>query len=193
MKKTLVIAGTATTLALAGVVGFGLHSVSADAAKQSTNPMASLRDAIATKFNLNKDEVQKVIDEQHSKMEADRTEQVKTELSKLVTDKKISQDQMDKILAKRTEMEKTREANHDAMQNKTDSERKTAMEKERADLETWAKSHNIHTEYLRYVMGGPGGRGHGNKGGMMRGEGHGMGMERDGSSSQSSASSNANN
>ena len=51
----------------------------------------------SNKFNLSKDEVQKVVDEQHATMQAERETQVKADVAKLVTDGKITQAQADAI------------------------------------------------------------------------------------------------
>ena len=51
------------------------------------------------------------------------------------------------------------------MQNKTEAERKTAMEAKRAELDKWASDNGIDKQYLRFLMGG--GRGHGHGGHMM--------------------------
>ncbi len=44
------------------------------------------------------------------------------------------------------------------MKDKTDEERKSAMEAKRTELEQWAKDNNIPMQYLR-GSGGPGGHG----------------------------------
>lgn len=160
MKKILAIAGIATTIGLAGL-GAGVAHAAATSTNDNTNhPMSKLVDAIATKFNLDKSQVQQVFDDQKAAMDAERDDQVKDELAQLVKDGKLTQTQADAITAKRAELEKNREANRDTMKDKTASERKTAMEAERTALEQWAKDNGIDTQYLKYVFGhGPGGPG----------------------------------
>ena len=164
MKKALLAAGAVTAIAASTLVGVGVVSAQSSTNSTNGNPMSNLVDAIASKFSLNKDEVQAVFDEQHTKMEADRTAEVKTELDTLVKDGKLTQEQVDAILAKRDELQKQRDAlRANGSDNRDD--RRAAMDKERSDLDAWAKEKNIPAEYLRYVFGG-------GKGGQ-RGEGRG--------------------
>lgn len=181
MKKQLAIAGLVAGIATAGVTGVGIANA-ATTSTSTTNPMSSLVDALATKFNLNKTEVQAVFDAQRTQMEANREAEIKKEVAQLVTDGKITQAQADKINAKRAEMQKEREANKDTATTKTREEMKTEMQTRKSELEQWAKDNGISTDYLRYVMGG--GHGHG---------GPGFGGERPDSSSSSSSSSNTTN
>jgi predicted phage gp36 major capsid-like protein len=167
MKKPFIIAGLATTIGLAGL-GAGVANA-ATTNNTSTRPMSGMVDAIASKFNVDKTQVQQVFDEQRSKMETEREQSVKDTVAQLVTDKKITQAQADLINAKRAELEKARDADRASMDSKTAAERKTAMEARRTELDKWAKDNGIDTQYLRYVMGhGPGGHG-----------GHGMRGDRD--------------
>lgn len=164
MKKNLIIAGVATAVGLAGLTGAGFAYAATDTTSK-TNPMDSLVSAVATKFNLNKDEVQKVFDEQHTAMEQERENEVKDELAQAVRDGKLTQAQSDAILAKRAELQKEREANRTSDQSTSKTDRKAAMDTKRTELETWAKEQGIDTQYLRFVFG-HGGRGHGDHGGM---------------------------
>lgn len=161
MKKQLAIAGLVAGIATAGITGVGIASA-ATTSTSSTNPMSSLVDAIASKFNLNKSDVQAVFDQQKAKNEADRETKVKEEVAQLVKDGKITQAQADKINAKRAELEKQREADRTTNQNLSETDRKAKMEAERTALEQWAKDNGISTDYLKYVHGG--GRGHGGPG-----------------------------
>jgi alpha-glucosidase (family GH31 glycosyl hydrolase) len=173
IKKSLLVAGAVTTVSLTGLAGAGVASA-ATVTTTGTDPMSSLMDRIATKFNINEDELKTVFEQDRTARQAERTTQMNTELEKLVTDGKITSAQKDKIVAKRDAMKAEMEANRDAMQGKTAEERKTLMDQHRAELEQWAKDNGIDTTYLRYVMGGgPGGHGRGmmNPDGM---EHHGM-------------------
>ena len=179
MKKQLAIAGIVAGITTAGITGVGIANA-ASTTTNSTNPMSSLVDAIASKFNLNKSDVQAVFDQQRTQMEANREAEVKKEVAQLVTDGKITQAQADAINAKRAEVQKEREANKDT--TKTREEMKSQMDVKRTELEQWAKDNGISTDYLRYVMGG--GRGHGGPGGF--------GGERADSGSNSSSSNTSN-
>lgn len=164
IKKPLLIAGIATTIAVASVAG-------ASAANNSgnTNPRDNLINKIAKKFNLKPAEVKAVFEQEHSERQAKADQNVETKLTQLVKDGKITEDQKSAILAKRAELKKDMEANRDSMKDKTPAERKALMDQKKADLEAWAKDNNIPTEYIHFVFGhvpgghgqrGPGGRGH---------------------------------
>jgi competence protein ComGC len=151
MKKQFVAAGVAATIGIAGL-GAGVAHAETSTNSSNTDPMSSLVDKIATKFNLNKSDVQQVVDEQRASMESQHEKQVKSDVAQLVKDGKITQAQADAINAKRAEIQKNREANRDTMKDKTDTERKTTMGKERSGLEAWAKQQGIDSQYLRYVV-----------------------------------------
>ena len=101
MKKVII----ASSIAALGVTGLAGGAVFATANSTSgTDPMSGLVSAIATKFNLKKDNVQKVFDEQRTQMETQREQEVKDQVAQLVKDGKLTQAQADKINAKRAEL-----------------------------------------------------------------------------------------
>jgi vacuolar-type H+-ATPase subunit I/STV1 len=156
MKKIII----ASSIAALGVTGLAGGAVFATANSTSgTDPMSGLVSAIATKFNLKKDNVQKVFDEQRTQMETQREQEVKDQVAQLVKDGKLTQAQADKINAKRAELVKEREANRTSEQNLTDAQRKTKMEERKTALDTWFKDNNIDSQYVYLLMGGHGGRG----------------------------------
>lgn len=158
MKKPLLIAGVVSTIGLAGL-GAGVANA-ASSTSTDKSPMSGVVDAIATKFNLDKTEVQKVVDAERTEMKAQRETNIAEELANLVKDGKLTQAQSDAITAKRAELLKEREANKDTSTDKTAEERKAAMQAKKTALETWAKEQGIDATYLKYVMGhGAGGHG----------------------------------
>lgn len=157
MRKALVTAGILTVVSAASLTGMGIANA-ATSTSTSSDPMSSLVDAIASKFNLNKSDVQSVFDEQRTKMEAQREQEAKDQVAQLVTDGKLSQAQADAINTKRAELEKERETNRSSGQNKTQAERKAEMESRKTALDTWLKDNGISTDYAYLLMGG---RGHG--------------------------------
>ena len=102
MKKVII----ASSIAALGVTGLAGGAVFATANSTSgTDPMSGLVSAISTKFNLKKDDVQKVFDEQRAQMETQREQEVKDQVAQLVKDGKLTQAQADKINAKRAELD----------------------------------------------------------------------------------------
>ena len=156
MKKQLIVAGLATAVGVTGLTGVGIANAATSTDQDSSS---GLVDAIAHKFNLKTSDVQSVFDEQRDKREAARDAEVAEELKQLVSDGKLTQAQADKLLAKRAEIEKEREAMRSEMSDKTHDEMKTTMDAKRAELEQWATDNDIETEYLRYVAGGHHGHG----------------------------------
>jgi hypothetical protein len=158
MKKIYLF--SAVLLALAFITVGAAYAVSNITG--NGNPMSNLVNAIATKFNLNPSDVQKVFDEQKAqmelqhkeemvKMEAQQQQKFTDRISQAVKDGKLTQDQADKIFAKKTEIEAKRSENREAMKTQTES------------LKQWAADNNIPQEYL--FFGGFGmGRGHGGPG-----------------------------
>lgn len=159
-KKKMLAVGLAS-LGIAGVLGSG-------AALAETGSGSTLAEKIATHFNLNKDEVQKVLDQDRADHQADREKQYEERLQKAVDDKKITSEQRDKILAKHKELESYFESQRDAMKDKTPQERRDAMKTKMDEITQWEKDNNIPAGYLH--PGGPGmGHGPGRGKGMMHG------------------------
>src|SRR5690242_7699406 len=121
-KKVLL----ATSLASASLVGVLLVGGIAFAQTANT-PNGGLAQAIASKFNVNKDDVQKVIDQQHQDM-------MKQHLDQLVKGGKITAEQETKILAKLEEMKPKIEA---ARQISDRDARKKALDALRAEMQQW--------------------------------------------------------
>ncbi len=96
MKK-LVIAGVAATIGLAGV---GTATYATTTGANNDNNQSTTR---AEKPQLT--------EEQKAAKRAEREQKVKDEIAQLVKDGKLTQDQADKLLAKRAELQKEREAN----------------------------------------------------------------------------------
>jgi hypothetical protein len=99
-KKPLLIAGAASSIVLAGITGVGV--VSADTT--STDNPTGLIDKIAQKFNLNKEEVRAVFEEDRAARQAERQKSMEERLTKAVANGTITADQKAKILVKQAEM-----------------------------------------------------------------------------------------
>lgn len=163
MNKKKMIAAAIASLGIASVIGVG--TVAAQGAN-STN----LAEQIATEFNLNKNDVQKVIDQNHDARHEEMEQKVAERLQAAVDAGKLTTEQKDMILAKMEELHESREAKREEMQNMTRDERRAAMQAQREELLQWAKDNNIPVDYLMF-----GGRGHGPGPGGMRGQGPAMG------------------
>jgi hypothetical protein len=156
IKRSLLIAAAATTVAAGGVGTLGLAS----AAASSTDSQTSLVDQIATRFHLNKSDVQSVFDQDRQQHEADREAKQKQALADAVTNGKLTQDQADHITQVLNEVKSLRGTT--APKDLSDDTR-SQIKADLDGLRTWAKQNNID---LKYIMPGPGGRGHGGPGGQ---------------------------
>jgi hypothetical protein len=108
-------------------VGGGAMALAEDSSSGTT-----LADRIATKFNLNKNDVQAVFDEEHKTRQAERLADVSQDLQASVEAGKITAEQKTLI------------------ENKT-KENQAAREAEMTALRDWATTNNIN---MRYLMGG---------------------------------------
>lgn len=155
MKKALVIAAVSTAVGLTSVIGVGAaDAATSNVSSSSSNPMSSLIQKIATKFNLKESDVKAVFDEDRSEMEQKNEASLVSQQAQLVKDGKLTQAQSDAITAKRAELKKEREAEQSSEQSKTDTERKTEMEARKTALDTWLKEKGISTDYAYLLMGG---------------------------------------
>ena len=130
-KKLIVVAITALTVA--GAILATSTQVSAQ------NSVSSLVQKIADKFGLKKEDVQAVFDQAKTDRMAQRQTMFEDELTQLVKDGKISENQKQLIINKRKEL----------MTN-----RKT----KRSELQDWAKQNNIDLKYLMGLWKGPMGK-----------------------------------
>ncbi len=158
LTKPLVLALAATAV---GTSLLGAGIVSAAQGTDHADPMSSLVDAIAAKFNLDRSAVQQVVDDQHAAMEQEREQSQADRLSAAVADGTLTQAQADAITAKQAELKAAMESSKDM----TETERRDAMKAQFDDLKAWASENGIPD---RFVPFGPGrGHGPGERGGMM--------------------------
>lgn len=99
----------------------------------------SMVDRIATKFNLKKEDVQKVFEEQHVANQAQRQKDMQSKIDQAVKDGKITQAQADKLAAKHKEMAEYMES----LKDKTPEERRTAMKAKQTEMRKWMTDNNI--------------------------------------------------
>lgn len=163
VKKGLLVGASVATV---GMSSFGM---AAAATSSSTNPDNSLVSKIASKFNLDKSEVQAVFDENHQ----ERMQEMKTKraeaLKQAVTDGKLTQKQADHITAVWKQIDSLM---GDKRPDQQSSATRKAIKTKMDNLRTWAKNQGIDLSSIE-GLGGPRG-GHG---------GHGRGQDSESSSS----------
>lgn len=149
MNKTVIAAVVALTVT-AGTL-FTVSHAFADTA--SNQPYTSLVQKIADTFHLNKDDVQKVFDQNRQEREAKRQEKFTARLDQLVKDGKITEAQKQLLINKFNELETNRQSAMNDLKNKTMEERKAARQAEKQSLEDWAKQNGIDLSVIMPGMG----------------------------------------
>ena len=162
-KKTILIAGiVVVAVAVMGMASLGI------AATQGTESYPPIVQKLAEKFNLKPADVNAVFEEERTERRAEHRQRYEDLLAQAVKDGKITEKQKTAIIAKQAEL---REA-MDGLRDLAPEERRAAMEKQRTELETWAKDNDIDLRYL--MMGGRGFKhGRGGFGGAFGGPGFG--------------------
>ncbi len=150
-KKTVLT--PAMSLLLSGIVLFGAGSVIVNA-QTDQSPDSGLVAELASKFNLDKSQVQAVFDSYHKEhrqeMEQARQQQIENRLNQAVSDGKITSEQKKEIL---TEIAKLKsEFDPTTMKDQTDEERQASMQKHKEEIDAWSQSTGIDASYL--MMGG---------------------------------------
>jgi phosphate-selective porin len=144
IKKPMIVSGAVVAAGLSGLVGFtAVHAAT------PTDGQQSLVDKIASTFNLNKNDVQKVFDEERQQHEADRQGKFETRVKQAVKDGKLTQDLADQLIAKVKELQTYR----DSLKDKTPQERHDLMKVKMDDLKTWMKQNSVTMEFVG-PMGG---------------------------------------
>lgn len=145
IKQSLMVGATVATLGL-GFAGAGLANASS-----TTDGQTTLIEKLASKFNLNKDEVAAVFtadrQEHQGEMQAKQAER----LAQAVTDGKLTQAQADYIANAQKEIHSLMSASDP--QNQSDAQRDAVRTKIDA-LRDWATTNNVDMQYV-----GPGGHG----------------------------------
>jgi hypothetical protein len=167
MNKRYVIYLATGAVALATIGVVAATTVSAASPAGSANPMTNLVNAIAQKFNLNASDVQKIFDDQKAQMKVQMDQRYTDRINQAVTDGKLTQDQANKILAKKAELQAQRQSQVASLQGKTKAEIQAEMKTQMDALKQWATDNNIPMEYLMFGPMGGHGFGRGMHGSMM--------------------------
>jgi 3-hydroxyacyl-CoA dehydrogenase len=144
-KKTVLVAAAAATVGLTGIGGLGVASA---ATSSSTNPEASLIDKLVSKFDLNRSEVEQVLEEQRTEKEAEIKQNIEDRLDEAVSDGKLTEAQKEAILDKLAELREERGTDREKLKDMTHEERHEHMQQKHAELKAWAEENDIPEEYL---------------------------------------------
>ena len=139
-KKTILLGSLSA--AILGLATIGIASATSSA----LNPMDDLVTAIATKFNLNKADVQQVFDQHKQQMFLHKQQRFAERLAQAVKDGRLTQQQADAITAKQKEMEEF----HKSLEGKTPEEIKAALQTQMQNMQQWATENNIPKEFLLF-------------------------------------------
>lgn len=139
-------------ITLLGSTLFGANYVAAQDAA-TTTPSIVLR--LAEKFNLNKDDVQKVFDEHRQENQKYMQQQLNNRLDQAVKDGKITQAQKDAILKKHSEMVNVKFEKTNFKELNREERQKIGQEK-RAEMEAWANEIGLDLSTLHELLGQPG-------------------------------------
>jgi polyhydroxyalkanoate synthesis regulator phasin len=159
VKKSALVLGSVAVFGLGIGVPLAVSTIGAEA--ESSKPQDSLVDKIATKFNLNKDEVKKVFDEERGNRQADRQEHFKERLNNLVATNKLTKEQANAVESKHSELMQLK----NELKDKPKEERKAALAQKREEIKQWAKDNGIDEQVMLFGVGKNGGPGpvHGNQ------------------------------
>lgn len=149
MNKKKILMFTVASLGVVSALSMGVAVAHGD-------KNLSLAEKIATQFDIDEDEVQAVIANDHAERRVQMQKHAEKRLQVAVDIGKLTPEQKDKIITKMKELELNHAAKHEEMKNKPEEERHAAMNVERDELKKWAQDNNIPTEYLFFA-----GRGHG--------------------------------
>lgn len=159
LRKPLLIAGAVAGIGLATATGVGIAS-----AATNQNGSDSLVDKLATRFNLNKDEVNQVFEEERAERHAEMQQKMEERLTKAVAEGKLTEEQKQKVLAKQAELQAEMEKSfREGLEGKNKEERVQLMQQRHEELQKWADENDIPLKYLGFVVHkmGPGPGGHG--------------------------------
>lgn len=163
MKNKIIIGGL--VVAFAGLGAFSAGSTLAN----SANGQDSLIQKIADKFHLKKDDVQAVFNQDRQERKTQMQQNFNSKLDQAVKDGKINETQKAAIIKKFDELRNNKENDFKNFRSMTPDQRKQVMDKQKTDLQAWAKDNNIDLNVLQEILGPGKGYGMmGNHGGGMR-------------------------
>lgn len=162
-----VFIASAVAIPFVGLAGTAVHAATDTTASSANNPMSSLIEKIASKFNLKTSDVQAVFDEERTAREAE----MQTKISDALKTAGFTDTQISALQTKQKEQREAGKTWRDAHPNATQDEIKTQRDSEKSAMDAWAKEQGIDMtkvqDALKTAGVGPrGGRGHGGPGTM---------------------------
>lgn len=149
IKKPLLAVGAVTAIGLAGATGVGVASAA------TTPGDGTLADKIATKLNMPRGEVKAVLAEAKAQRLQERQQTVEEQLSELVKQGKLTEEQKTKLLAKQAELQAARQAEVEAMKGKTKDEARAIVKDYHDELKTWAEENGIPLKFVEIISNIP--------------------------------------
>ena len=126
---------------------FGINQAHA---QTNTNPMSGLVDAISQKFNLDKDQVQSVVDQFHAErrttMQENRQKRIGERLDQAVKDGKITSEQKLAILNKLAELKSKFPPG--SFKGMTKDQMKQKIQDHQAEIKAWLQNQGIDPTFL---------------------------------------------
>lgn len=140
-KKALVAGAAVAAIGMMTAGSVGLVSAATTTHDRGSD---SLVEKIATKFNLNQDEVQAVFDEEHNARKAEMKQHQQERLAQAVEDGKLTQEQADHITQVRNEIDALiGDSRPDELSDETHEQIKEKMEA----LRDWAEENDVDLLY----------------------------------------------
>lgn len=133
------------------VIGGSIVAVSTVQAEDTIH--TTLIQKIAQRFGLNENDVSQVFEQNRQERQKEMSQRFEQRLTQAVADGNITEAQKQLILAKHKEIQTQRDANFEAMKDKTPEEKRAAMESLHTELETWAKDNGITLSEFFPMMG----------------------------------------
>ncbi len=142
----------AAAVAIAGVSAGALGANAVFAAESTERPgMEMIVEKIATKFNLDSEDVRIAFEEHRAEMEEEMQAREAERLAQAVESGELTQAQVEAILVKRDELRLRMEEARENFEPGTEIDRETVKEQMRAemeDLQAWADEQGIDLKYL---------------------------------------------
>lgn len=139
MSKKTILSFVAFTIVAASVAGISVYA--SEALGNGRN--GDLVQKIAQKLGVDETKVQKAFDEVYQERRQEMESRFEESLTTAISEGKITEEQKSLILKKHEEISLARQSDMESMKDKAPEERRQAMQKEREEMEAWAKENGI--------------------------------------------------